>query len=72
MDLKSQKLIDDIMYETNERISAIVNEIRNIRFSKMEENEKQSKCDILREEFEKVMFEEEQKIEQVMKDANEN
>ena len=72
MDPESQKQIDNIMYETNERISAIVNEIRNIRFSKMDENEKQSKCDILREEFEKVMFEEEKKIEQVMKDANEN
>ena len=57
------------MYETNEKISAIVNEFRDIRFSKMNENEKQSKCDKLREEFEKVMFEEKEKIEKVMKEC---
>ncbi|MCV0409299.1 hypothetical protein [Nitrosopumilus sp.] len=66
MDPQLQKKIDDIMIETNEKISAIVNEIRDIRFSKMDENEKQVKCDKLREEFEKVMFEEEKKIEKVM------
>ena len=62
MDAEIQKQIDEIMYETNEKVSAIVNEIRDIRFSKMEENEKQTKCDKLREEFEQVMFEEEKKI----------
>ena len=34
-------------------ISSIVDEIRNIRFTKMDENEKQTKCDKLREEFAK-------------------
>lgn len=66
MDPQSQKKIDDIMIETNEKVSAIVNEIRDIRFSKMDENEKQAKCDKLREEFEKVMIEEEEKIVKVM------
>ena len=55
------------MYETNEKVSAIVNEIRDIRFSKMDENVKQIKCDKLREEFEKVMYEEENKIELLTK-----
>ena len=59
MDPQSQKKIDDIMIETNEKVSAIVNEIRDIRFSKMDEDKKQVKCDKLREEFEKVMIEEE-------------
>jgi len=54
------------MYETNEMVSAIVNEIRDIRFSKMDENKKQPKCDNLREEFERVMLEEEKKVEKVM------
>lgn len=72
MDPQSQKQIDDIMIETNEKVSAIVNEIRNIRFSKMVEKDKETKCDKLREEFEKVMFEEEKKIEKVMSDNNEN
>ncbi|MDH3312222.1 MAG: hypothetical protein OEM28_03630 [Nitrosopumilus sp.] len=69
MDPQSQKQIDEIMYETNEKISANVHEIKDIRFSKMDENEKQSKCDKLREEFEKVMFEAKEKIEKVMKEC---
>lgn len=66
MNPKAQKKIDEIMYETNEKVTAIVNEIRDIRFSKMDENEKQTKCDKLREEFERVMLEEEKKVEEVM------
>ena len=69
MDSESQKMIDDIMIETNEKISAIVNEIRNIRFSKLDERDKETKCDKLREGFEKVMFEEEKKIEEVIKEC---
>ena len=69
MDPKVQKKIDEIMYETNEKISAIVDEFRTIRFSKMDENEKQTKCDTLREEFERVMLEEERKVENVMKEC---
>ena len=66
MDPIAQKKIDEIMYETNEKVSAIVSEIRDIRFSKMDENEKQEKCDSLREQFERVMLEEEKKVERVM------
>ena len=68
MDSKAQKKIDEIMYETNEKINAIVNEIRDIRFSKMDESEKQTKCDNLRERFEEVMLEEEKKIEKAMEE----
>jgi hypothetical protein len=32
----------------------------------MDENEKQEKCDSLREQFEQVMLEEEKKVEEVM------
>ena len=67
MDSTTQKKIDEIMYETNEKISAIVNEIRDIRFSKMPENEKQAKCDGLRIAFEQVMMEEEKKVEKIIK-----
>ena len=69
MNSEIQKKIDDIMYETNDKVSAIVNEIRNIRFTKMDETVKQTKCDKLREEFEKVMYEEESKIELLTKYA---
>ncbi len=65
-----QKKIDDIMFETNAKISAIVDEIRSIRFSQMSENEKQTKCDYLRKEFEQVMFEEEKKIEEIQTHEN--
>ena len=68
MNPQQQKKIDEIMYETNNKISAIVDEIRNIRFSQMDQKEKQEKCDKLREEFEQVMIEEEKKVEQVMRD----
>ena len=69
MDPKVQQKIDEIMYETNEKISAIVNEIRDIRFSKMDENEKETKCDDMRLTFEQVMIEEEKKVEKVMKEC---
>ena len=70
MDTETEQKIDQVMYETNDKINAIVDEIRQIRFSKMDENEKQEKCDKLREEFEKVMIDEEKKIEEIRKNIN--
>jgi predicted oxidoreductase (fatty acid repression mutant protein) len=69
MDLESSKKIDEIIFETNDKITAIVNEIRLIRFSKMAEDEKEAKYNKLREEFEKVMFMEEEKVEKVIKNS---
>jgi len=43
--MNPQEQIDEIMYETNKKNSAIINEIRDIRFFKMDENEKQTKDD---------------------------
>jgi len=40
MNPKSSKKIDEIIFETNDKISAIVDEIRLIRFSNMNEKEK--------------------------------
>ena len=54
------------MYETNNKVNAIVNEIRQIKFSKLNEDEKRIKCDKLREEFERVMIEEEKRVEEIM------
>lgn len=56
LDAKKQQKIDEIMYETNDKVSAIVNEMRQIRFSKLHEQEKRKKSDKLRDEFEKVMI----------------
>lgn len=69
MDLESSKKIDEIMFETNDKITAIVNEIRLIRFSKMAEDKKEAKYNKLREEFEKVMFMEEKKVKKVIKNS---
>ena len=69
MDPESSKKIDEIIFETNDKISAIVDEIRLIRFSKMGEKEKQIKFDKLRKEFEKVMRIEEKLVEEVMKNS---
>jgi len=69
MDPESSKKIDEIMFETNDKINAIVEEIRWIRFSKMDEKEKQVKFDELRKEFEKVMHIEEKRVEEVMKNS---
>ncbi len=70
MDPESSKKIDEIIFETNDKISAIVDEIRLIRFSKMGEKEKQIKFDKLRKEFEKVMRVEEKLVEEVMKNSS--
>jgi len=70
MDSESSKKIDEIIFETNDKITAIVNEIRLIRFSKMDEKEKQIKYDKLRKEFEKVMHIEEKRVEEVMKNSS--
>jgi len=70
MNPKSSKKIDEIIFETNDKISAIVDEIRLIRFSNMNEKEKQIKFDKLRKEFEKVMCVEEKLVEEVMKNSS--
>jgi len=72
MDPESSKKIDEIIFETNDKITAIVDEIRLIKFSMMNEDEKQIKFDELRKEFEKVMRIEEKLVEKVMKKINQN
>jgi len=70
MDPEEEQKIDEIMYETNAKINAIVEEIRQIRFSNMDEVKKHERMDALREEFERVMIEEEKRVEEVMKKSN--
>jgi len=72
MDPESSKKIDEIIFETNDKITAIVDEMRLIKFSKMNDKEKQIKFDELRKEFEKVMRIEEKLVEEVMKKINRN
>lgn len=67
MNTKMQKNIDETMDETNEKISNIVNEIRHVRFSKINENEKQTKCDKIGLKLEQIIIKEE-KVDRVMKE----
>lgn len=59
MNTKMQKNIDETMDETNEKISNIVNEIRHTRFSKINESEKQTKCDKIGLKLEQIIIKEE-------------
>ncbi len=67
MDPESSKKIDEIIFETNDKISTIVDEIRLIKFSKMNQKQKQIKIHQLRKEFEKVIIIEEKLVEELMK-----
>ena len=66
MESETSQKIDEIIFETNDKINAVVAEIRLIRFSKMDDKEKQEKYKILRREFEKIMLYEEKRIKQIL------
>lgn len=40
LNTKKQQKIDEIMYETNDKVSSTVSEIRQIKFSKLDEQGK--------------------------------
>ncbi|WP_316506566.1 hypothetical protein [Nitrosopumilus sp.] len=67
MDASKDKLIDDIICETNEKLSAIAEEIRQIKFSNLDENSKESKMNILRVEFQKMLDEQQRRILEIAK-----
>ena len=70
MDIESSKKIDEIIFETNDKINAIVDEIKLIRFSRMDDQEKQTKFDKLRKEFEKIMYLEEKRVKDIMENLS--
>jgi hypothetical protein len=67
---ESSKKIDEIIFETNDKINAIVDEIKLIRFSRMDDQEKQTKFDKLRKEFEKIMYLEEKRVKDIMENLS--
>ncbi|WP_316506259.1 hypothetical protein [Nitrosopumilus sp.] len=62
MDSSKEKLIDDIICETNEKLSAIAEEIRQIKFSNLDEKSKESKMNVLRIEFQKMLDEQQRRV----------
>ena len=57
-----EKLIDDIICETNEKLGAIAEEIKEIKFSTLDESSKESKLEVLREEFQKILDEQQRRV----------
>ena len=67
MDPSKEKLIDDIICETNEKLSAIAEEIKQIKFSNLDEKSKESKMNVLRTEFQKMLDEQQRRVLEVTK-----
>ncbi len=62
MDPSKEKLIDDIICEMNEKLSAIADEIKQIKFSNLDEKSKESKMSVLRIEFQKMLDEQQRRV----------
>ena len=62
MDPQKEKEIDNIICETNEKLGAIAFEIREIKFSNLDDDSKESKLDVLRKEFQKILDEQQNRV----------
>ena len=51
----------------NEKLSAIAEEIKQIKFSNLDEKSKESKMDVLRIEFQKMLDEQQRKVLEITK-----
>lgn len=69
MDPEAQKKIDSLIYETTAKLEAIVEEMKAIRFSDLDDVKKREKTDRLREEFEKILNEQQKKVEKIMQES---
>lgn len=70
MESKFSQTIDEIIFETNDKINAISSELRLIRFSQMSESEKEEKYEILRKEFESILMMEKTRVENLLKEPD--
>ncbi|MGB0855806.1 MAG: hypothetical protein ACPGQP_02095 [Nitrosopumilus sp.] len=57
-----KKQIDDIICEMNEKLSAIAEEIKQIKFSNLDNASKELKMNVLRIEFQKMLDEQQRRI----------
>jgi len=67
MDEGTQKKIDSLIFETSDKLASIAGELKDIKFSKLDDKTKNEKMDFLRNEFEKVLKEEQKKVEEIVK-----
>lgn len=62
MNSSKEKLIDDIICETNEKLGSIAEEIRAIKFLNLDDNSKEFKLEVLRKEFQKILDEQQKRV----------
>ena len=67
MDPEIEQKIDTIILETNSKLEAIVEEMRIIKSSDLDDVSKHQKTDSLRHEFESVLNEQQKRVDEVMK-----
>ena len=68
MDPYKEKLIDDIICETNEKLGSIAEEIREIKFSNLDDASKATKLEFLRKEFQKILDEQQRRVLHITQD----
>lgn len=62
-----EKQIDDIICEMNEKLSAIAEEIKQIKFSNLDDASKESKMHVLRIEFQKMLDDQQRRVLEITK-----
>ena len=66
MDPETEKKIDTIIFETNGKLERIVEEMKIIKSSDLDDVTKHQRTDSLRHEFESVLNEQQKRVEDVM------
>jgi hypothetical protein len=67
---EAQQKIDSLIYEMTAKLQAIVEEMKYIRFSNLDDARKREKTDHLRLEFKKILNEQQKKVEEIMQNNN--
>ncbi len=68
MQPETEKRLDSIIFETTAKMDAIVQEMKAIKFSNLDDVSKHEKTDRLRKEFEVILNEQKIRVEEIMKD----
>jgi len=69
---ETEKRLDSIIFETTAKMEAIVQEMKEIKFSDLDDVSKHEKTDRLRKEFEVILNEQKIRVEEIMKDGEVN
>ena len=72
MQPETEKRLDSIIFETTAKMDAIVQEMKAIKLSNLDDVSKHEKTDRLRKEFEVILNEQKIRVEEIMKDEEIN